>query len=71
MKKFNWQMASVEEIAEEIKDSTPNRVSCQVDHYKKHGNEVMLERIERAVKIVKLAKLREQVVQIEIDLASV
>lgn len=69
MKKFNWQMATVEEIAEEIKDSTHNRISRQVDHYKKHDNQVMLERIDKAIKIVKLAKLREQVVELEGDLA--
>lgn len=69
MKKFNWQMATVEEIAEEIKDAPHNRISRQVDHYKKQCNIVMLERIEKAMKIVKLSKLREQVVQIEGDLA--
>lgn len=67
-KKWSWQLASVEDIAEKICEEGTGGVRTQVAHYKSSDNRVMLDRISKARKLAELWKLKEQVRMLEQEL---
>lgn len=68
MKRFNWQMASIEEMAVEIQYATQTRLSQQLFHYRKQKNDVMLDRLSKAIKLCKLWSLEQQVKAARLEL---
>lgn len=68
MKRFNWQMASIEELAVEIQYATNTRISQQLFHYRKQKNDVMLDRLSKAMKLCKLWSLEEQVKTLKVEI---
>lgn len=61
-KKFSWQLASAEEIAEKIVKEGTQGLRTQLAHYRETSCQVMLEKIERAKKLAELILLERQVV---------
>jgi hypothetical protein len=68
MSKFNWQLASAEEIASYIGDGKENVLRQQVNYYKLCNNNAMLDRIAKAKKLVLLAKLELQIATLKAEL---
>ena len=71
MSKFNWQLASIEEIALYIGDGKENVMRQQVNYYKLCKNNVMLDRISKAKKLATLWKLEEQVSKLKEEIGIV
>lgn len=68
MSKFNWQLASAEEIASYIGDGKENVLRQQVNYYKLCSNNTMLDRIAKAKKLILLAKLELQLATLKAEL---
>ena len=60
MTKFNWQMSTVQSLAEHIFNSPKESIRQQENYYKASGNDVMLDRIAKAKKLVLLWNLEKQ-----------
>lgn len=52
-KRFSWQLATVKELAEELDGISATRLNRQVGHYRDSNSLVMLERIDKAKKLLK------------------
>lgn len=57
MKRFNWQISTIKEIAEELENITATRLGTQIGHYRKAENLFMLEKIEKARKLLRYRQL--------------
>lgn len=60
-KKFSWQLASAEEIAEKIVEEGTQGLRTQLAHYRGTDCQVMLDKINRAKKLAELILLEQQV----------
>lgn len=69
MSKFNWQMASINDLVHYILDKdNDNLVRQQINYYKRVDNKVMLERIDTAKLHVKRILLKAQLFKVEKEL---
>lgn len=68
MSKFNWQLSTIDELAQHIYNSPPNSIKQQVNYYKCTNNNIMLGRVAAAKKLVKLWKLEEEVSKLKVEL---
>jgi len=68
MKRFNWQLASVEELALEIQCATNTRISQQLFHYRKQDNKVMIDKMNTARKLVLLWNAEDQAKVLKLEL---
>lgn len=69
MSKFNWQMASVDDLVQYmLNKDNDNIVRQQVNYYKRVDNKVMLDRIGTAKLHVKRILLKAQLFKVEKEL---
>lgn len=61
MKHFNWQLSSIEELAQHINTLPKPTVRQQINYYKLLSADVMLKRIEQAQMYVALWKAEKEV----------
>lgn len=57
---MDYKLSTVEELADFIENSPCSRITQQLSHYRKSGNDVMVTKILEARKIVKRRKLTKQ-----------
>lgn len=69
-KKFSWQLASAEEIAEKIVEEGAQGLRTQLAHYRETGCVVMLDKLEVAKKLAELILLERQVEAKKQEIAS-
>lgn len=68
MTRFNWQLASLEEMAVEVYNGTQSRVNQQLFHYRKKNNVVMLDRLSKAIKLSKAWELEDAAKVLKLEL---
>lgn len=56
-KNFDYQAATLEELADYVECSTSNKISQQLSYYREQENGVMIEKIVAARAIVRKRKL--------------
>jgi hypothetical protein len=56
-KNFDYQAATLKELADYVQCSTSNKISQQLSYYKQQENVEMIEKIQEARRIVRKRKL--------------
>lgn len=57
---MDYKLCTVEELAEHFVKSPTSRVTQQLIHYRKQGNQVMVEKILAARRLAKRIKLEKE-----------
>lgn len=65
MKHFNWQLATMYDLVYEVMNSSASRVSQQLYHYRSQDNSFMVRKIQKAIIMSKIMKMREKIVELE------